>query len=163
MRSILRALDLGVFRVVYIVCGLSMAALLIIVNVQVAARYAFHFSLGGVSDLPPYIMIYAVWLGAMVAARTDDHLKIELLDLLVKKKRVLEVVNGIFSIVMAGALVYFTVYAIDYTASAVSFGSTDMGTKVPLWIYYIVMPISTAFMAFYYLINAVKKLHPVKP
>lgn len=158
----LKAFDSVLFKVVYVVCALIMIALLVIVNIQVVSRFFFNLSLGGLSDLPPYLMIYAIWLGAILAARGDDHIKIQLLDLFVKNEKVQFVVSGILHIVTAAALIVFTKISLDYTASALAFGSVDNGTHIPLWCFYIVMPVGAGFMSLYYVVNAIKAFRRLK-
>lgn len=158
----LKMLDSVVFKVIYFICAAIMIALLVIVNVQVVSRFFFNFSLGGLSDLPPYLMIYAIWLGAILAARGDDHIKIQLLDLFVKSEKVQYVVAAILHIITAVALVIFTKISIDYVANAAAFGSIDNGTHMPLWLFYVVMPIGSGFMALYYVVNAIKAFGRLK-
>lgn len=156
--SLLKACDKGIFHTVYVICGALMIAILVILNVQVFSRFLFNFSLGGLSDAPPYLMVYTVWIGGILAARSDDHIKIQILDLVVKNKKVLAVIDVVLYLLIAFSLLFFMKSSMDYTAHAFSYGSTDQGTGIPLWCFYIILPIGSAFMSLYYVVNAIKKV-----
>ena len=158
----LHAFDGSLLKVINIICAAIMIALLVIVNVQVATRSVFSISLGGLADMPPYLMIYAIWLGAILAARADDHIKIQILDIFVKSEKGRLVVVAALHIITAAALLIFTKVAVDYTVNTFNFGSIHNGTQIPLWYFYIVMPVGAGFMSLYYIVNAVKAFRGLK-
>ena len=160
--SFFRSLDKGLYNVVSVICGVCVAAILIIINVQVICRFVFNFSLGGLSDMPPYLMIYTVWLGAIMAARNDDHISIQLLDLFVKNKKVIWAVDAILYFITAVSLIIFSKVAFDYTAHAFAYGSTDQGTGIPLGCFYMILPFASLLMGIYYFVNTGKKIQRIK-
>lgn len=82
----LKRLDDILFKAVQVCLGIFMIALTAIVVLQVLVRYVFHVSIGGVEELPVYLMLLSVWIAAIFVARDDGHVKIELLDMFVKKQ-----------------------------------------------------------------------------
>ncbi len=155
--SFLKALDRGFYSAVTVICGIAMIAILVIVNVQVFARFLFSFSIGGLADMPPFLMIYSIWLGAIMASRNDDHINIQIVDMITKNKKIIHVIDGILYLVTAIALLFFVKTSFDYTVHAFTHNSVHMGTGINMGIFYMVMPFSSLFMAVYYFINCGKK------
>jgi len=153
---VLSAIDRALEKSISVFTGITMIALLVLVNAQVIARYVFKFSLGGFSSAPPYIMIYAIWMAAILSARNDDHLKIEILELIVKSVRAQKTIKLVLDAITAAALLYFTVYAALYVISAKQYGDMETGMLIPMWTLYIVMPIGSGFMGIYYIVHVIK-------
>ena len=86
-----------------------MIALTAVVVLQVLARYVLHISLGGIEELPVYLMMISVWIAAIFVAKDDGHVKIELLDMFVKNKKVLGVINIVLCTLSGIALAYLPI------------------------------------------------------
>lgn len=154
----LKRIDGILFKAVQICLGIFMIALTGIVVVQVLVRYVFHVSIGGVEELPVYLMMLSVWIAAIFVARDDGHVKIELLDMFVKNKRVV----GLIDIVLCGlsgiALGWFGWLCLQYMFKLQRYGDVTAGLQIPVWLLEMFMVISCVMMAMYYIINFVKKI-----
>lgn len=155
--KILLKIDEWLFKAVQLCLGLAMIALAAIVCVQVLVRYVLHVSIGGVEELPVYLMMVSVWLAAIFVAKNDGHVKIELLDMVVKNKKVLGVVNTILCGLTAVSLGYFTVLCWQYMLKIQEYGDKTAGLGIPIWIFILVMVISCGMMTLYYIVNTIKK------
>lgn len=154
----LKRLDAILFKIVQICLGIAMIALTAIVVIQVVARYLLHVSIGGVEELPVYLMMISVWIAAIFVARSDGHVKIELLDMFVKNKKVVEMVNIVLCGLSGVALAYFSYLSLSYMFKLQGYGDVTAGLGIPIWILEMFMVISCAMMALYYGINLVKKI-----
>lgn len=161
MREFFRKLDAGLFKGVSFFLGLAMICLTAIVFVQVIARYVFHASLGGLEELPVYLMMISVWLAAPFVAKNDDHLKIELLDTIIKSKFVLKIIAAIVKVITTVVMCYFAVIAFQYVASTFQMGDISPGLGIPMWILQGVVFLSAALMTLYYAILSVRDFKEV--
>jgi len=154
----LQKLDAAFEKILDAITTILVIALMAIICLQVITRNLFAFNLGTLADYPVYLMIYAVWIGAILAARADNHLNIELLDVFVKNKKVLKVVNIIMSIIIAVSFAVFAYYGFKQIGVLMKRNQVDPGTKLHIWVLQCIVPISSAFQALYYSINTVKKI-----
>jgi TRAP-type C4-dicarboxylate transport system permease small subunit len=154
-------LDNFLYKIIYFFCGFSVVAMLGITCAQVFFRYFLRTSIGSISDFPVYLMIYAVWLGAIVAAKRDDHIKIQLLDLIIKNEKILESIQIIFHTITAVAMCFFWKSSWNYVVHAFKFGSVNQASGLQWWIYYMILPFSTAFIILYNIVNVIKRIREV--
>lgn len=160
--KILKRLDEVLFKAVQVCLGIAMIALTAVVVIQVLARYVLHISIGGVEELPVYLMMISVWVAAILVAKNDGHVKIELLDMFVKNKKVVGVIN-IFLCGLSGvALAYFAYLSLQYMFKLQRYGDVTAGLGIPIWALEIFMVVSCAIMALYYGINVAKKIAQLK-
>ena len=154
----LKQLDELLYKIVQVCLGITMIALTLIVVLQVIVRYILHVSIGGVEELPVYLMMISVWIAAIFVAKKDAHVKIELLDMFVKNKKVVAWINIFLCGLSSAALGYFAHLCYKYMLRMQSYGDVTAGLGIPVWIFILVMVISCWMMALYYAINFVKKI-----
>lgn len=152
MKLFFTKLDSGLFKVVSTLLGIAMILLTAIVFIQVIARYVFHASLGGLEELPVYLMMISVWLAAPFVAKNDDHLKIELMDLIIKSPFVLKIIATAVKLITTVVMCYFAVISFEYVASTFQMGDISPGLGIPMWILQGVVFLSAALMTLYYAI-----------
>lgn len=160
--NFLKKVDAALFKGVQICLGISMIALTGIVVLQVLARYFLHISIGGVEELPVYLMMISVWIAAVFVARSDGHVKIELLDMFVKNEKIVAIVNTILCGVSGLALLYFSYLCLLYMFRLQKYGDITPGLGIPIWVLEFFMVASCAMMALYYAINFVKKILQIR-
>lgn len=160
--KLLNRIDSALFKAVQVCLGIAMIALTLIVVVQVVVRYVLHVSIGGVEELPVYLMLVSVWIAAIFVAKNDGHVKIELLDLFVKNKTVVGIVNIILCGLSGVALGYFAYLSFLYMLKFQKYGDVSAGLGFPIWILVLVIVISCAMMAMYYFVNFIKKIVALK-
>lgn len=160
--NLLKKLDAVLFKAVQICLGIAMIALTTVVVLQVLARYVLHISLGGIEELPVYLMMISVWIAAIFVAKDDGHVKIELLDMFVKNKKVLGIINIVLCGLSGVALAYFAYLSLMYMFKLQHYGDVTAGLGIPVWALEMFMVISCAMMAMYYVVNFVKKIIRLK-
>jgi TRAP-type C4-dicarboxylate transport system permease small subunit len=128
----------------------SMITLTAVVNIQVVARYFLKVSIGGVEELPVLLMIVSVWLAAAFVARTDSHVKIEFLDMLIHNARILAAIKAVLKLITFFVLAVFAVIAIRYVSVTFEMGDVTPGLRIPLGVLQGVIPLSTVLMAIFY-------------
>ena len=160
--NLLKKLDAILFKAVQICLGIAMIALTAVVVLQVLARYVLHISLGGIEELPVYLMMISVWIAAIFVAKDDGHVKIELLDMFVKNKKVLGVINIVLCTLSGIALAYFAYLSLMYMFKLQRYGDVTAGLGIPIWVLVMFMVFSCAIMAMYYVVNFVKKIIRLK-
>ena len=150
MKNILSGIDRWLDRLVTIFLGIAMISLTLIVNLQVVARYILKVSLGGLEELPVYLMIISVWIAAILGAKNDSHFKIDLLEMVIKNKRTLEMIRIVLKAVSLLVVCVLCVLSFKYVRGTKEMGDVTAGLAIPVWLLQSVIPFSTAFMAFYY-------------
>ncbi|WP_102348833.1 TRAP transporter small permease [Bacillus sp. Marseille-P3661] len=162
MRNFFINLDKGISNIVNWTVGMLMIVLTIIVFVQVLLRYVFNSSIGGLSELPVFIMIFSVWLSAAMISRQDDQIKLDLIDMIIKNEKaqtILRLFIRIISIIVIGI---FTYLCLDYVIFGIQTGDTTAGLKFPLWWLSAVMLISSILMTIYFIKNFCSEVKEMK-
>lgn len=106
----------------------------------------FEKSVPWAGEVARYLMIWVTCVGASAATRNRGHIAIEALvnRLRGKAHRAAEIFVVVFCVVMcAVACVVGAQFALD----ARDIGRTTLVLKLPLWIIYISLPLSSAFIA----------------
>ena len=114
------------------------------------------------------VLVAAMVIGGTLAYFTDTksaentftvgNVKIELLDMFVKNKKVVGMVNIVLCGLSGVALAYFSYLSLTYMFKLQGYGDVTAGLGIPIWILEMFMVISCAMMALYYGINLVKKI-----
>ena len=145
------------FAKVLDICSVALTvAIVIIICLQVVTRNLFAFSIGKLAEYPVYLMIYAVWVAAILVARSDDHLTIELLDVFIKNKKIVKLVKIIMGYVVAISLAVFAYYGFQYLGTLISRNQIDTGTGLPTAVLAGIIPVSAVFQSIYYFVNMTK-------
>lgn len=152
----IKKLDFYTEKVLGILNGIFVFAMFVIVNIQVLIRYVFQGGLGAISDITVYLLVYAVFFSAVLAVKHDDHLKIDIVDSLIKNKKALEILRTVLKLLMFVAMIIFCFYCWKHEINLIQTGNADPATKLPYWGLNLVMPISSTLMAFYYGLNTYK-------
>ncbi len=154
--NFIEKLDNLVEKVLGFTNGIFVFAMFIIVNIQVLIRYVFQGSLGALSDIPVYLLVWAVFFSACLSVKHDDHLKIDLIDSLIKNKTVLLALKTVLKVLMFAAVTIFCVLCWKHEINLFQVGNADPATKAPYWVLNLIMPIASTLMAYYYGLNLYK-------
>ncbi len=131
--------------------GLLVAVMFVIVIAAVLARYVFHVSMGGYDEFNYYFMTLTVWVGAVVASRQfeNGHIKIDILDIVVKDKRTLAGFSVFWQIVAIATMAYFTKLSWEYTVYMKTINMMMAGLRFPMWVFVAAMTVCSFFMFVY--------------
>lgn len=121
---------------------------------QVVARNLFDFGLLWGDGLVRVLVLWVTLLGAMVASRNDEHIRMDIVARLVDQRwnRVLRRVTSGFTVAICVLFAYHSArFAwIDYQEGVIAFAA------VPAWVCEAIMPIGAAVMAVRYLLHVVR-------
>jgi TRAP-type transport system small permease protein len=136
--------------------ALTMAVLVGISGLQLILRSGFDMTLLWADEFLRILVLWLALLGAVAAARTDRHLRIDVVYKLLGY-RAREGVSSLASLVAAavGALIAYE--AGRFTVQAYHYGDTVMG-NVKQWPLLLIMPAAFGLISAYYLRNAVRHL-----
>jgi C4-dicarboxylate transporter DctQ subunit len=159
MKKFLQGLDKWIVNIVNHLLGIAMILLTLFVFVQVLIRYVFKVSMGaGISELPVYIMICAVWLGGVILSRANDHIKIDLKELLIRNKAAIKIVDILISVLLIVAAIVFTILTFKYLQFSLEFGEVTPGLQMPMWWLILIMFISWVLITVYLISNLLKEV-----
>lgn len=150
-----------VFRkIVKTLSGIAVFSIFALIIVQVFFRYVLKASMGGVEELPTYIMAIACWLSVPVAAMEDNHVNIDLIpNMFHGRARVMWTMWA--ELVEVVTMSVFTKLAFDYCLHMMEGGSVTGGTGIPLWIFYAFIVLGAGLCAIFGLINFCMNLRRV--
>ena len=130
-----------------------LAAMIAVAGYQVLARNLFGGGLVWGSDLVHVAMLWATMVGAVSAARTNRHIRIDLVARFAgpRLREMAERLTSAFSAVLCGALGWFSVKFIRWDFID---GTPGVGA-VPAWVCESIIPLAAGVMALDYLARAV--------
>ncbi|HOV38384.1 MAG TPA: TRAP transporter small permease [Spirochaetales bacterium] len=131
------------------------SAMIIIVFINVVARYVFNSSIVESEELARYCFIWSSLIGAVFALNNNEHIGV---DILVKKfsprgQKVLLVIANVFILVLT---VICTIYG--YILAESTFGWPSPATRIPYGIIGLIIPISFFAMSIIIVKNTIKIL-----
>lgn len=125
-----------------VLLGIGLIAMVVLNVINAVGRYTGWFSLVGADELLVYGMIWIVMLGAILAARSRDHLSINLLPGAVSGRvgALLQVVIDVATVAVSAFIAWHSFSFIERIASL---NQTSMGLGIPM-----VIPHSAIFVGF---------------
>jgi TRAP-type C4-dicarboxylate transport system permease small subunit len=96
-------------------------------------------------------MTLTVWVGAVVASRQfeNGHIKIDILDTVVRNERLMAGVSVVWQIVAIATMAYFTKLSWDYTVYMKTINMMMAGIRFPMWVFVAAMTVCSFFMFVY--------------
>ncbi|KFB09008.1 TRAP transporter small permease [Nitratireductor basaltis] len=127
-------------RLVAVLLGLCLIAMVLVNVANAVGRYSGLFSLVGADELLVYGMIWIVMLGAILAARSRDHLSVNLLPsaLTGRLRMVLQIVIDIATVAVSIFIAWHSFTFIDRIASL---NQKSMGLGIPMVIPHSAIPV----------------------
>jgi len=114
---------------------------------NVVARYAFDYSLTWASELTVYLFLWGMFFGAAYCFRIDGHISIGLLVENVSKRwaKVLMLITRTVTFAYLSVVAY---YGYQYILFVIELDEMSIDLEIPMWIPYLVIPVSFAFGAY---------------
>lgn len=150
MAWLYRIEDLG--RIITIV---SMTA---VVFVQVVARIAFQWSSPAMEEAARFIMIWSIFIGAVVTTREDGHIKMGGIFRRRRQKEWFELVSKLVSFLF---LLIFIRLSYDYTAHSLARNMNSIVLGVPLVVVHSCFLVTGVLMAFHTLVLLIDRVQKV--
>ncbi len=139
--------------------GLLGACALIVGMVQIIGRYvAPAHAIGWAEEVIVYLMIWAIMITSSQLARTDGHVRPDLVLRVLRPQaqRVLEVFNCLIALAFCAGMVWYGWEIVDTSLMLDERSST--GLEFPMWIYYLALPTGGALMFVRYTMRIVRFL-----
>ena len=128
------------------IAAFGIAAGVALAFVNVVARYAFESSLSWAGELTIYLFLWSTFFGAAYCFKKDAHIAVDvfLVKAPPKVQKFLTLITLIISAIYVGSIAYF---GYQYVLLYIDLGEMSVDLDIPLWIPYVVVPISFAFSA----------------
>jgi len=128
------------------IAAFGIAAGVALAFVNVIARYVFESSLTWAGELTIYLFLWSTFFGAVYCFKKDTHIAV---DVFLEKanpnlRKFLILLTLFISTIYVGAIAYF---GYEYVLLYIDLGEISVDLNIPLWIPYVVVPISFAFSA----------------
>lgn len=114
--------------------------------VNVVARYAFDNSISWASELTIYLFLWSTFFGAVYCFKKDAHIAVDIILIKTppKVRKILMLLSLVVALIFVSAISY---YGYQYVLLYIDLGEVSVDLDIPLWIPYVVVPISFAFSA----------------
>jgi TRAP-type C4-dicarboxylate transport system permease small subunit len=120
-----------VIRALHALLGLGLIGMVVLNVVNAVGRYAGLPMLTGADELLVYAMIWIVMVGAILAARTREHLAIDLLPAVLPRDaaRQLRLFTDAITCAVSGFMAW---HSFAFIGRIAAIGQTSMGLGVPM-------------------------------
>jgi len=151
MKKVIKKLDAAVGFVFRHIGGLFILLILLNCLWTIICRYILHISTGGLDEFSSYFVVSSVFAGAMLATRDlhEGPVKIDILNALIKNKKVLGVISMVWQLISIAAIGIFSKLSFDYFLYQFNKGSTLSGIRFPMWVFTGFMAMCAFFMIIY--------------
>lgn len=113
-----------------------------LVFIQVIMRYIFNSSLSWSEELTRFIFVWQVWMGTSIAAKRNNHIRVEILSNAVKGKG--KIIYDLFGDLLVLLFTIFLVYSgIGVVGRMLRLGTVLPAMQIPMAAMYISLPVSS--------------------
>jgi C4-dicarboxylate transporter DctQ subunit len=139
-------LDRLLSRAEVLFVGSAMAFTSLLLFVNVVMRYFLLRPIFWAEELTLYLMVWIVFVGGSIVARTRGHIAVDVLPLFLSRrdKRRLRIVATGGSILFCLALFYFSG---QHVLRVQSSGQVMPAMQAPMWLAYLAIPVGSLLMA----------------
>lgn len=109
-------------------------SLTVMTTLQVAFRYIFQISAPWTDELGRYLMIWMVFIGAGWATHAENHITINVIDIVFKNKAIKNITDTIMAITLVVFSIVYLHSAFIYIPQVIRSGEVTIATKIPMWI-----------------------------
>lgn len=123
----------------------TLAICVVIIFVQVIARYIFNNSLSWSEEVCKYLFVWLIWLGTDFAAK--DHLCIEIISGKIKGKAK-NALDIVVKLLWLSICLFLAVNGMEVVRSMIARGK--VASSIPwlkVWVVYLVMPVSQGILS----------------
>lgn len=124
-----------------------LAAMTIIVGMQVIARFILHDSLSWSEEIARYLLVWTTFIGASLGVKQGAHIGVEAFTLLLPKKA-RKVVNYIAVVLCVIFCVAVLIESSTILQKQIATNQISPAVQMPMWIPYLALPVGTVLMTF---------------
>lgn len=121
----------------------SLVVNVLLVFMQVVMRTVFKNSLTWSEELSRYIFIWQIWLGASIALKYDEHIRVTMIYSFLKNKKVQAAIGLLADMIWFLFCAYMVVNGKDLLVSMAARKAVSSGLRLPLVYVYSVFPIAS--------------------
>ena len=126
--------------------GVFMFIMTTVIALQVFMRYVLQDSLPWSEELARYCFIWLVYLGISYAVKTERHMRIDVLHLVLKDKG--KAILGIIgNLVFLAFAVFAIVYGSQISMKLLTWGQTSPALSIPVGLVYLAGPVGMGLTA----------------
>ena len=147
MKKIFNILDHTIGFINRWIAAIGISAGVALAFANVVARYGFNYSITWASELTVYFFLWSMFFGVAYCFKLGEHIAIGLLVEHVSKN----VAKGLILftyLVTFIFLVAVSYYGYEYLQLVIELDEVSVDLAIPMWIPYLVIPVSFAFSAY---------------
>lgn len=126
---------------------ISLVINVLLVSLQIIMRTGFRNSLTWSEELSRYIFIWQIWLGASIALKYDEHIRVTLIFSFFKNKRVQAFIALIADLIWFSFCAYMIVNGKDLLVSMATRNAMSSGLRLPLVYVYSAFPVASCLVS----------------
>ncbi|MBN2061331.1 MAG: TRAP transporter small permease subunit, partial [Deltaproteobacteria bacterium] len=123
----------------------SLSVLCLLIVIEISMRTFFHSGLPWLEEFGRYVLVFGTFLGASIAIKRDEHPKmLALLQNLSMKRR--NLIMALRDFALGCFLLVLDYYAWIQVLNMMKIGTKTSTLFFPLWVAYIILPVSIFVM-----------------
>ena len=142
--------------------GITSICIMMIVVVNVFARYVLNIGIFGLEEIIIIIAMWMYWTGGVVATAENQHIKGDMLDMFIKSKKVTRIISIVAQIITIGALFLFAWWGLEWMQMNFRMDLRTPGLRWPMIWSQIPLAISFCLMFLYSVYHFFRTIFPVK-
>ena len=146
-------LDKAIEKFIGVFSAAVTGILIVFTLILVVSRYFLHVNFQGWEETPIMMLVVIVWIAAILIARKDDMISIDLIFLILKKEKhqmVVKVFNHFVSMLI---MAFFSYLSYEFVLDSITKGIRSSAVGFPMWPVHAVMLVGSVGMALAYLVN----------
>jgi len=147
MRKLFSLIDFIIGHINRFIAAFGITAGITLAFANVVARYGFNYSITWASELTIYLFLWSMFFGVAYCFKMDGHITIDLFVEFVNK-RVAKVLMLIRRVISFTFLIVVAYYGYEYLELVIELEETSIDLEIPMWIPYLVIPVSFALAAY---------------
>ncbi len=147
MRQIFRPIGKVIGFINQSIAAIGISAGVALAFYNVVARYVFNSSLTWAAELTVYLFLWSAFFGAAYCFKEDAHISISILldKLSPKMAKAMMLLSHSVTFIFLAAVSF---YGYQYLELVIELEEMSIDLEIPMWIPYLVIPISFAFAAY---------------
>jgi TRAP-type transport system small permease protein len=146
---LIRTIDIFFKKLLHVSCFFLSIAVTVLMVTEITARYLFVHAFRGLPEIYLLLVLWLYMLGACLASANRSHLRISLLDHLIKSPRIKRFYDLFLGIVSLLIMLYFIRLAWGLVDWGIKRPQTTPILYLPLIIYMLSILVASILMTFY--------------
>lgn len=138
-------------------CVVFLAAMSLVVFIQVVCRFVLKASLPWSEEVSRYLLVWTTFMGGAYGVQQGAHIGVEAFMLLFPKKfrKVISILTMVCGLVLC-AIIFK--YGMDIVSSQLAKGQLTPAVRIPIGYMYLAIPVGMVFFIIRYAINIINAI-----